>query len=79
MSAGPELWTIAAVAEHLKVTTSTVRSYAARGQMPPPDGRIGRTPWWNAETIRAWRRPGRGARTDLPPAEDEDVEAGAGA
>lgn len=48
-------WTIAEVAEHLGVATSTVRAYAARGQMPPPDGRLGRTPWWRADTIRAWR------------------------
>lgn len=26
-----------------------------RGQMPAPDGRVGRTPWWKPETIKAWR------------------------
>lgn len=48
-------WTVTEVAEHLGVAASTVRAYTARGQMPPPDGRLGRTPWWLAGTIRAWR------------------------
>jgi hypothetical protein len=62
---GREQWTTADVAEHLGVAVGTVRSYAARGQMPPPDGVLGRTPWWWAATIRGWQRPGRGSRTDL--------------
>lgn len=60
-----EQWTVADVAAHLEVAESTVRAYLARGQMPAPDGRLGRTPWWRPATIRGWERPGRGARTDL--------------
>lgn len=48
-------WTVGDVADYLDVRTSTVRAYVARGQMPAPDGRIGRTPWWRAATIRGWR------------------------
>ena len=48
-------WVISDVAQHLGVGQSTVRAYATRGQMPPPDGRLGRTPWWRPETIKEWR------------------------
>jgi len=50
-----EQWTVADVAAHLNVAPSTVRAYAARGQMPAPDGRLGRTPWWWPDTIKTWR------------------------
>lgn len=59
-----EQWSVADVAEHLGVSPATVRSYAARGQMPAPDGRIGRSPWWWSTTITQWDRPGQGRRTD---------------
>lgn len=49
-----EQWTTAEVAAYLGVSVGTVRAYSSRGQMPPPDGRLGRTPWWWAETIRVW-------------------------
>lgn len=48
-------WTTADVAAYLDVKESTVRGYAARGQMPAPDGRLGRTPWWRPATIKTWR------------------------
>lgn len=48
-------WTTADVAEYLGIGESTVRAYAARGRMPAPDGRLGRTPWWRPATIREWR------------------------
>lgn len=56
------------VAALLGVTTATVRSYAARGILPPPDGRLGRTPWWKRGTITAWQktRPGQGAGGGRP-------------
>jgi len=50
-----EQWSVAEVAAHLGVTPSTVTAYLSRGQMPQPDGRVGRSPWWHPETIRAWR------------------------
>lgn len=55
-----EQWTTTDVANHLGITPATVRAYAARHQMPPPDGRLGRTPWWWSTTITTWQRPGRG-------------------
>lgn len=55
----PELWTTTDVARYLGVQIGTVSAYRVRGQMPQPDGRVGRTwVWWPA-TIRAWRLPAR--------------------
>lgn len=54
-----EQWTVPDVATHIKVEPSTVTSYRARGQMPEPDGYMGRTPWWWADTIRAWHESRR--------------------
>jgi Helix-turn-helix domain len=34
-------WTIADVARYLGIKASTVRTYVSRGDMPPPDGRMG--------------------------------------
>lgn len=55
-------WTTDEVAAFLKVSTSTVRSYLSRQQMPEPDRRFGRLPVWQPETIHAWNaaRPKRG-------------------
>lgn len=57
-------WSVGEVAEYLGVQASTVRAYVARREMPEPDGRVWRTPWWWDTTIIAWQqgRPGRGAR-----------------
>ncbi len=62
--ASPVQWSVGEVAEHLGVQASTVRAYVARREMPEPDGRVWRTPWWRDTTIIAWQqgRPGRGAR-----------------
>lgn len=51
-----EQWTPAEVATYLGWRgTKGVSAYLARGRMPAPDGRLGRTPWWWAATIKAWR------------------------
>lgn len=60
MMAHMDAWSVEQVARYLEVSPATVRSYAARGQMPAPDGRVGRTPWWHPGTITTWRSPGRG-------------------
>jgi hypothetical protein len=54
--------TTADVADVLGVTPATVRSYAARGVLPKPDGHLARTPWWRPDTIIEWKasRPGQG-------------------
>jgi len=49
------LWSVAEVAAYLGVLPGTVPAYASRGQMPQPDGYVGRSPWWRPETIRTWR------------------------
>lgn len=48
--------TIADVATRLGVRESTVRAYMARGQMPAPSGRLGRTPYWRPRDIEPWLR-----------------------
>lgn len=48
-------WSVTDVAAHLGVKPRTVTAYLARKQMPTPDGRLGRTPWWWETTIRSWR------------------------
>jgi hypothetical protein len=49
-------WTTSDVARFLDVAPSTIRAYAARGQMPAADRRIGREPVWRPATIRKWER-----------------------
>lgn len=48
-------WSVTDVAAYLGVKPRTVTAYLARNQMPAPDGRLGRTPWWWETTIRSWR------------------------
>ena len=54
----------AAVAALLEVAPATISSYVSRGQMPPPDLRLGSAPVWYRETIERWleSRPGQGWR-----------------
>jgi len=58
-------WTTRDVASYLGVTPSTIRAYAARGQVPGADRRIGRETVWRPATIRKWhsqrRRPASAA------------------
>lgn len=49
-----DLLDISAVARRRGVTTSTIRAYLSRGQMPAPDIRLGQTPGWLPQTIDAW-------------------------
>jgi len=48
------LWDVARIADALGIEPATVRSYASRGQMPPPSGHIGRSPYWAAAVIVPW-------------------------
>jgi predicted DNA-binding transcriptional regulator AlpA len=68
-------WTTTDVANYLGVTVSTVSSYRARGQMPPPDRTIGRTHVWTPNRIIEWhdQRPGHGGR---PPNRPRSPSAG---
>jgi predicted DNA-binding transcriptional regulator AlpA len=49
-------WTTEDVATFLGVSTSTIRAYVARSQMPEPDRRMGRTQLWRPKTIRHWNQ-----------------------
>jgi hypothetical protein len=52
--------TTADVADMIGITPAAFRSYWRKGYFPPPDGRLGATPWWERETVTAWleeRRP----------------------
>lgn len=63
-------WTTSDVAAYLGVSMSTVSTYRARGQMPPPDQTLGRTRLWRPKRIVEWhkKRPGHGGR---PPQADK--------
>lgn len=60
-SAGPALpdeqWSIDDLATWRGVAPATIRSYLARDQLPAPDGRVGKTPWWWKTTITATEPP----------------------
>jgi hypothetical protein len=58
-------WLMADVAAYLGIKTVSAKSLRDRSRLPPGDRMIGRTPAWRPATITAWKRPGRGARTDL--------------
>lgn len=51
-----------AVAAMLGIAVGSVARYRTRGDLPPPDVMLGRSPGWYAATIRDWQatRPGRG-------------------
>lgn len=57
-----EWWTTSDVASYLGVKSATVSAYRARGQMPAPDKKLGRTQLWRPRTILDWHRsrPGSG-------------------
>jgi hypothetical protein len=44
------------VAEILETTPAYVRNLRHRGQLPEPDGWVGRSPWWRRATIEDWLR-----------------------
>lgn len=53
------------IARMIGVKPQTVRVYRKGGELPDPDGFIGRTPWWWRSRIAAWqaarpRASGRG-------------------
>lgn len=54
-------WTLTDIAAELGLAHSTLSSYHARGQMPPPTGKLGRTPYWVGPDIEPWiaSRPAR--------------------
>jgi hypothetical protein len=60
-----EEWTAAQCADAWGVPPRTWHSYVARDQAPKPTRHVGRTPLWDADTVRTYPRPGQGARTDL--------------
>ena len=60
-------WTVRDIADYLAVSEGTVRTYLARGEMPAPERRIGRSNLWKPRTILNWhesrprprKRPGQ--------------------
>lgn len=60
-----EEWTADQCADHWGIKRRTWHGYVARGYAPKLKRRVGRTPVWDAHTVRTWPRPGRGTRTDL--------------
>jgi hypothetical protein len=66
-----EEWTADRCATQWGILPRTWHSYVARGQAPKPARHVGRTPLWDADAVRDWPRPGRGARTDLPTSKED--------
>ena len=60
----PGTMSIETVAKLANLTVRSVASYLARGSMPAPDYRVGKSPLWKVETIETWlsARPGKGWR-----------------
>lgn len=58
-------WTAAQCADEWGIKVRTWHGYVARNQAPKPARHVGRTPVWDAEAVKTYPRPGRGARTDL--------------
>lgn len=67
-----EEWTADQCAAEWGIKPRTWHSYVRRQPptAPQPIRHIGRTPVWDADTVRTYPRPGRGARTDLTPPEE---------
>ena len=53
-----------AVADLIGAKRETIHRYHVRGDMPPADEHVSRTPLWREETIKKWMatRPGHGWR-----------------
>lgn len=52
----------AAVAGRYGIAPDSVTRLVHRGDLPAPDGHLGRSPWWYAETLDGHQRPGRTGR-----------------
>jgi predicted DNA-binding transcriptional regulator AlpA len=52
------------LADRLGIKRGSIYRYRVRGDLPPPDELVGRTPLWRKETIEKWltERPGQGWR-----------------
>jgi hypothetical protein len=48
--------TFSEVAGRVGLLRNTLTAYLAKGLMPQPDERYGRTPLWREETIEEWVR-----------------------
>jgi predicted DNA-binding transcriptional regulator AlpA len=59
---GGQWLTTKEVAKLLGIKEGTVRGWASRGRMPPPDGHVGPSNIWKRETIERWaaQRPRKG-------------------
>lgn len=64
----PRTWTLTDIAAELGVAHSTLSSYHARGQMPAPTGKLGRTPYWESKDIEPWMAARPARRVEEPPA-----------
>ena len=71
-----------AAAELVGVKVNTWRPYVKRGQAPQPHRREVRgghaLPVWWKSALLGWKRPGRGARTDLTEKPQPDQKTSSG-
>ena len=47
----PMLYTVKEFAEELGIKPASLRRSVARGSLPKPDGHLGRTPYWDYNTV----------------------------
>jgi hypothetical protein len=54
----PILYTTEEFASELGIKPASLRRNIARGSVPKPDGYLGRTPYWNYDTVglALWKR-----------------------
>ena len=50
----PGPWPFNRVASEIDRSPEALKSLRKRGRFPAPDGRLGRAPWWHADTVQRW-------------------------
>ena len=51
----PEIWGLAELAAHFRVSKQAMRNRIARGTMPPPDYELDCGPIWRAAKVKRWK------------------------
>lgn len=66
MTAGdpPRLYTYRDLAEQTGIPVQTLYVWHNRGKLPPEDYRVGQSPAWLPETVRAWIRANKTTTTN---------------
>jgi predicted DNA-binding transcriptional regulator AlpA len=57
-----EILTTEQVARRIGIATSSLRTYRTRGRFIPPDGMLGKTPYWSSVRVDEWQKTQRRKR-----------------